>query len=419
MDRYVGVHGHFYQPPREHAWLESIELQDSAYPYHDWNERITAECYAPNATLRILDAEGSIVAISNNYAGISFNIGPTLLAWLEANAPEAYHRILTADHESKEAFSGHGSAMTQVYNHMILPLANSRDRRTQVAWGIRDFEQCFGRLPEGMWLPETAVDLETLEVLVEQGTRFTVLAPHQAARVRRMGERAWQDVPGARVDPRRSYRVNLPSGRQIAVFFYDGGIANSVAFEGLLRTGDGLAHRLLAGFTEGDEAAQLVHIATDGEIYGHHHRHGDMALAYALDLIRQKGPAKLTNYAEFLERFPPTWEVQIEERTSWSCAYGVERWRADCGCHSGGSPGWNQAWRAPLQEAMDWLRDGIAPVFEEHGRQLFSDPWDVRNDYISVVLDRSDENVDHFLSRFAAHPLTDEERTRALKLMEI
>ncbi|MGQ9571882.1 MAG: DUF3536 domain-containing protein [Dehalococcoidia bacterium] len=419
MERYICVHGHFYQPPRENPWLEAIESQDSAYPYHDWNERITAECYAPNSASRILDDRGRIVQIVNNYARMSFDFGPTLLSWLEKRAPDVYAAILAADEESQRTFSGHGSALAQAYNHMILPLANRRDKYTQVLWGIRDFEHRFGRKPEGMWLPETAVDVETLDIMSEFGIQFTILAPHQASQVRRIGGRAWRDVSGERIYPSRPYLLRLPSGQQINLFFYDAPISRAIAFEGLLARGESFAERLLAPFPDTNRRAQLVHIATDGETYGHHHRFGDMALAYALHHIQSNNLAQLTNYGEFLERHRPRHEVEIFENTSWSCAHGVERWRSDCGCNTGGRPGWNQAWRAPLREALDWLRDALAPQYEEHARQLLSDPWAARNDYIDVVLDRSLENIERFLSQHAVRTLTEDEKTTAIKLLEL
>ena len=419
MSRYICVHGHFYQPPRENPWLEAIESQDAAYPYHDWNERITAECYTPNATSRILDANGRIVQIVNNYAKISFNFGPTLLPWLEENAPDVYRAILAADQESQQAFSGHGSALAQAYNHMILPLASRRDKYTQVLWGIRDFEHRFGRKPEGMWLPETAVDLETLDIMAELGIQFTILDSHQASRVRRMGSRTWSDVSGGRVHLTRVYTLDLPSGRQINLFFYDGPISRAVAFEGLLARGEGFAERLLGAFSETERRPQLIHIATDGETYGHHHRYGEMALAYALHYIQSNNLASLTNYGEYLERHPPADQVEIFENTSWACAHGVERWRSDCGCNTGGRPGWNQAWRAPLRQAMDWLRDALAPRYEDHARQLLRDPWEARNDYIDVMLDRSPENVERFLSRHVVRALNEDEKVTVLKLLEL
>jgi alpha-amylase/alpha-mannosidase (GH57 family) len=419
MERYICIHGHFYQPPRENPWLEAIELQDSAYPYHDWNERITAECYATNSLSRILDKEERITELVNNYAKISFNFGPTLLSWLEAKAPDVYAAILAADRESRKNFSGHGSAVAQPYNHMILPLANRRDRITQILWGIRDFKQRFRREPEGMWLPETAVDLETLEILAEHGIRFTILAPHQAGRIRRIGGRAWRDISGGRIDPTMAYEQRLRSGRKIALFFYDGPISRGVAFEGLLSGGEHLANRLLGAFSEDRHWPQLVHIATDGESYGHHHRFGDMALAYALHYIEANQLARLTNYGEYLEKHPPTHQVDIIEKSSWSCFHGIDRWWSDCGCNSGSHPDWNQEWRTTLRNTLDWLRDSLALPFEDEARKFLKDPWEARNDYIHVVLDRRRKNVEAFLDRHTVRKLTSEEKTTVLKLLEL
>src|ERR1700721_1215233 len=339
--RYVCVHGHFYQPPRENPSLEVIELQDSAYPYHDWNERVTAEGYAPNAISRLLDDQHRIVKLVNNYSQMSFNFGPTLLLWMEQNAPAVLESIREADKQSQQQFGGHGSAIAQVYNHMILPLAHARDKETQVIWGIRDFVARFGRRPEGMWLPETAVDIPSLETLAAQGIRFTILAPRQAKRVRRFGSRNWKNVSGDRIDPSRAYQIRLPSKKTIAVFFYDGPISQAVAFEGLLSDGKRFADRLLSGFSDQRTWPQLSHIATDGESYGHHHHFGEMALTYALNSIESGGVAKLTNYGQFLEMHPPDHWVEIVENTSWSCVHGVQRWRSNCGCNSGGHTGWN------------------------------------------------------------------------------
>ena len=371
MERYVCIHGHFYQPPRENPWLESIELQDSAYPYHDWNERITAECYAANAVSRILDSDQLITQIANNYSKISFNFGPTLLSWLEIYAPEVYSAIIEADRESRQLYSGHGSALAQPYNHMIMPLATKRDKYTQVVWGIRDFQHRFGRDPEGMWLPETAVDIETLETLAESGIKFTILAPNQAQRVRQIGKKEWQDVNDSTIDPTMAYSCRLPSSRSIVLFFYNDPISRAVAFEGLLSSGEQFARRIESAFSEESNWPQIVNIATDGETYGHHHRHGDMALAHALNYIETNKLARITNYGEYLEKHPPEYEVEIIENTSWSCVHGVERWRNDCGCNSGRNPRWNQSWRAPLREALDWLRSTLDPKYEEHGKKLF------------------------------------------------
>jgi alpha-amylase/alpha-mannosidase (GH57 family) len=419
-EKYVCIHGHFYQPPRENPWLEEIELQDSAYPYHDWNERITAECYAPNTASRILDAEQWVVDLINNYSKISFNFGPTLLSWMERYKPEVYQAILDADKLSREKFSGHGSAIAQAYNHMIMPLANKRDKYTQVLWGIKDFERRFGRAPEGLWLPETAVDIETLEILAETGIKFTLLAPRQANRVRRIRKSAkWHDVSGGRIDPTTAYVCYLPSRRKIALFFYDGPISQDVAFGELLNNGEAFAQRILSVFNDLRDWPQIVHIATDGETYGHHHRFGDMALGYCLHFIETQNLAQITNYGEYLEKHPPTHVVEIFENSSWSCIHGMERWKENCGCNSGMHPGWTQTWRKPLREAMDLLRDTLIPVYEEKAREYLRDPWEARNGYIDVILDRSSENVERFLERQAAKGCSREEKSRVLKLLEM
>jgi alpha-amylase/alpha-mannosidase (GH57 family) len=417
--RHICIHGHFYQPPRENPWLEEIELQDSAYPYHDWNERITAECYAPNSASRILDPKDRILKIVNNYSRISFNFGPTLLQWLERCSPEVYAAILAADSESQTRFSGHGSALAQAYNHMILPLANRRDKYTQVTWGLRDFERRFGRKPEGMWLPETAVDLETLNIMAELGIRFTILAPNQASRVRPAGSRNWEDVSGSRIDPSTVYRVSLRGGRRMNLFFYDGPVSRAVAFEKLLIRGEYLAERLASAFADGRPWPQLIHIATDGETYGHHQYKGDMALAYVLEYLEARGIGRLTNYGEFLSANPPTHDVQIFEDSSWSCVHGVERWRSNCGCCSGGRPGWSQEWRGPLRAALDWLRDTMAASYAEAARRLGADPWVARNGYIRVLLDRSPESIDAFFQSNFERELSQHEKVRVLKLLEM
>ena len=415
-NKYICIHGHFYQPPRENAWLEVIEIQDSAHPYHDWNERISAECYAPNTASRILDKVGGVIKnIINNYSRISFNFGPTLLSWMEIYDQETYKAVLEADKESLENFDNHGSAMAQVFNHMILPLANRRDKETQVIWGIRDFERRFKRKPEGMWLAETAVDTESLEILAEQGIKFTVLAPRQAKATREIGSKGWVEVNDQTVDTRKAYRCNLPSGKSITLFFYDGNIAQGVAFNGLLFDGKQFAERLVNSFDENDDSPQLVNIATDGETYGHHHKHGDMALAFCLDYIEKNEKVNLTNYASFSAKFPPRHEAQIVENSSWSCVHGVERWRSNCGCNSG-KPGYTQTWRMPLRESLDWLRDTLAEIFEAEGRKLFRDPWEARNEYIKVISKRTDETVKRFLKNQA---VADVDINKALRLMEL
>jgi alpha-amylase/alpha-mannosidase (GH57 family) len=440
-EKTICIHGHFYQPPRENPWLETVEAQDSAAPWHDWNERITAECYAPNGAARIVNEKNEIIRIFNNYARMSFNFGPTLLSWLEQNAPQVHETIVHADLRSQKRYSGHGSAMAQIYNHLILPLASTRDRITQIRWGIADFRYRFGREPEGMWLPETAVDSESLELLAQNGIKFVLLAPHQCARIRSLtppapvpkptasgkdgkepAEPVWTETPNASVDTTHPYLVRLKEGRTIAVFFYDGPRSRAIAFEGLLNSGEGFAQRLMSGFKPESADAQIVHVATDGESYGHHHRYGEMALAWVLHSLQdhQADPnaVRLTNYGEFLEKNPPRFEAQIVENTSWSCAHGIERWRSDCGCSSG-RPGWNQKWRTPLRNALDNLRDAVAPLFHEAAIRIFKDPDAARNDYISVVLDRSRASREAFFQSHALYELNEEERTRALMLMEL
>jgi alpha-amylase/alpha-mannosidase (GH57 family) len=445
--RFVCVHGHFYQPPRENPWLETVEVQDSAAPYHDWNERITAECYAPNGASRITNKQNQISRIVNNYSRMSFNFGPTLLSWLADYAPRAYRMILDADAASRERYSGHGSAIAQVYNHIIMPLANERDARTQIRWGIADFESRFGRKPEGMWLAETAVSRKVLDLMAQEGIRFTILAPHQCARVRPLtpaelsarvasgssnghgshvasqegvdeNPAAWIETSNATVDSRRPYLVGLDEGRSIAVFFYDGPASRAIAFEGLLDSGENFGRRLVGGLREDAGEPQLAHVATDGESYGHHHKHGEMALSYAMNWIEENHLATLTNYGEFLERFPPAWEAEVFDDSSWSCAHGIERWRANCGCN-GGRSGWNQLWRGPLREGLDLLRDRTASLAEIVAKPLLKDLWAARDAYIRVVLDRSAENTDRFLAEHATHPLSHQERVKTLELLEL
>ncbi|MFC1738027.1 DUF3536 domain-containing protein [Planctomycetota bacterium] len=419
MNRYVCIHGHFYQPPRENPWLEDVELQDEAYPYHDWNSRITEECYRQNVASRILDSDKKIIDIVNNYSKMSFDFGPTLLSWLQKHAPEVYKSIIEADKESREFFSGHGAALAQPYNHIIMPLANTADKHTQVIWGIRDFEQRFQRRPEGMWLPETAVDIETLEVLTEHEIKFTILAPHQAARVRKLGTEQWEEVNHDNLNTTISYICELPSGRQICLFFYNGPVSYDVSYGTLLKSGSVFAQKLMENLDKNAQQPQLANIATDGETYGHHHRHADMALAYCLDYIETNNLAKPTVYAEFLEKFPPAWEVEIKENTSWSCPHGIERWRGNCSCFYGRFHPGKQQFRAPLREAMNWLRDRLASIYENKIAQFVTDPWQVRNKYISVINDRALLKVEGFLSASAKKELTTDDKITILKFLEM
>lgn len=418
MNKYICIHGHFYQPPRENPWLEEIELQDSAYPYKDWNARITSECYAPNVASRILDHNGEIADIINNYAKINFNFGPTLLSWLEREEPDIYMAILKADKSSRLFFDGNGSAIAQGYNHMILPLANERDKHTQVIWGIQDFKHRFQRDPKGMWLPETAVDVATLEVLAEHGIEYTILAPYQAQAIREKGKTAWNDLKGHAVSSRQAYACPLPSGNVINICFYDGGISHEIAFAGLLNNGENFAKRLAGAFSQDPDAVDLVHVATDGETYGHHHRFGNMALAYCLSHIESDRLGKICSLSQFLQEHPPTHEVKLKDVSAWSCAHGVERWQSDCGCCIGGHP-WNQKWRRPLRESLNWLRDSLIEIYEKEMSVFTAGVWQLRDEYIRIILDRSEENVERFFDEMFPGKITLDERVRVLKLLEM
>ncbi len=411
------IHGHFYQPPRENPWTGEVEREPSAAPYHDWNERIHDECYGPNAAAPIGgDTPDRVV---NNYTNISFNFGPTLLSWLETHHAQTYQRILTADKESYAKRGGHGNAIAQAYGHAILPLCNERDRITQIIWGLADFRFRFGREAEALWLPETAANDEVLALLVDHGLRYVILAPAQAKRVRAGSEGSWAD--GGDVDTSKPYRFRHPDGsnRSLAVFFYNGPLARAIAFEKALTSSRGLVDKFISAAGTGG----LVNVATDGETYGHHFKFGDLCLAHALEVEAKEAGFWITNYGEFLDQNPPEFEVEIDngpagEGTSWSCVHGVGRWTRDCGCHTGGEPGWNQAWRAPLRAALNFLRDDAAVKFETAGSVLLRDPWAARNDYIEVMLDPLHAR-DPFLKRHARRELTAAEEIRVFSLLEM
>ncbi len=422
-ENYLCIHGHFYQPPRENPWLGTIQHQASAFPYHDWNERVTRECYGPNSRTRLADAKGRILKLINNYEFMNFDFGPTLLSWLEKAHPWIYEQILAADRASRARFHGHGNGMAQVYNHIIMPLATTRDKLTQIRWGVADFEHRFGRRPEGMWLAETAVDLETLALMAEEGIRFTVLSPTQAKATRPLGPggEKWKDVSPGKMDTTRPYRVfpNPQSSLHMDVFFYDGELSKAVAYEKILSSGEAFLSRIENSIGNDREGACLVNVATDGESYGHHFKFGDMALGWLFDHLQNGEGFQLCNYGWFLKEFPPRMEVRIQENSSWSCAHGVERWRSDCGCSVGHKAGWNQAWRAPLRETMDWLSGELAAIFENQGQAFFNDPWEARDDYITVLLDPSPEGRRLFLERHATKKNVDPEAAvRAFELLE-
>ncbi|MBD2091888.1 DUF3536 domain-containing protein [Microcoleus sp. FACHB-1515] len=418
---HVTIHGHFYQPPRENPYLDAIERQPSAHPFHDWNERIHSECYRPNAFARVLNEQGEILGIVNNYEYLSFNIGPTLMSWIERHDLEVYQRILEADRRSCERLNGHGNAIAQVYNHIILPLASDRDKLTQIRWGKQDFRTRFGRDPEGMWLAETAIDRATIEALISEEIRFIILAPSQAQRCRLLPSDEnpapqWLEVGGNQIDPVRPYRCfSTNRDRYIDIFFYDGPISRDMGFNDVLSSSQHFAGRL-AQAVRGDQPTQLVSVATDGETFGHHKGGTEKALAYA---FTQEFPSRgwtVTNYAHYLSQNPPTWEVELKPVTAWSCAHGVDRWQEDCGCGGGL---WNQQWRKPLRDALNWLRDQLVKVFEETGSKLFHHPWKARDEYIQIIGDRSIANLTRFFALHQSHRLTNAEKVDALRLLEM
>lgn len=439
------IHGHFYQPPRENPWTGVIDAEPSAHPFHDWNERIHAECYEPNSAVRLMNESANEEELVNNYSLLSFDFGPTLLSWLERHHKKTYERILAADAESVVKHNGHGNAIAHAYNHAILPLCNERDRRTQLRWGIADFRYRFGREPESIWLPETACNDEVMGLLIDERMRFVILAPQQARRVRTCrtdfpaGSRAeeskegqtgksvppesdWQDVDSNTLDTSVAYKYlhRDGSGRSIAVFFYDQTLAHAIAFEQALSS----SASLVDGFERRHARAPgLINVATDGETYGHHHKFGELCLAYALQVDAPARGFQITNYGEYLDRHRPEIEVELSlgpegEGTSWSCVHGVSRWIRDCGCHTGGEPGWNQAWRGPLRNALDFLRDETVSAFAATGGELFVDPWAARDDAIALILDDLSSR-ERFLYNHAPRELDRKQRERALLFLEL
>ncbi|NEO26660.1 MAG: DUF3536 domain-containing protein [Kamptonema sp. SIO4C4] len=416
----ITVHGHFYQPPRENPYLDTIERQPSAYPFHDWNERILYECYRPNVFARILNEQNEVIDIVNTFEYLSFNVGPTLMSWLEDHDPQVYQGIIDADRKSAARLGGHGNAIAQVYNHIILPLANQRDKYTQIRWGKADFHSHFGRDPEGMWLAETAVDYPTLEALADEGIQFIILAPSQAERCRPIATEEnpspdWLEVGGSQIDPTRPYCCFLKDGQHIDIFFYDGPISSDMGFDDVLSSSYNFADRL--GKAVRDRPSQLICVATDGETFGHHKGGTEKCVAHAvLQEFANRGWTT-TNFAHYLSQNPPTWEVELKPVTAWSCSHGVERWQSDCGCGGGG--GWQQQWRKPLRESLNWLRDRLAEIYEAQGRKFFHDAWLARDEYVQVIRDRSPENVINYLYRHQHHPLNQDEQIDALRLLEM
>jgi len=423
-EKYFALHAHFYQPPRENPWTGRIDSQPSAWPFHDWNSRIARECYLPNACARVNDARGRVLELTNNYLHMNFNFGPTLFGWLEKNYPFYYARIVRAARDSRER-TGHSNAIAQGYNHMIMPLASFQDQLTQALWGIKDFEHRFGFKPEAMWLPETAASDDTLRLLVDLGMKYVILSPYQADKVRPAGGE-WVDASRGDLDTTRPYlwrdaQPGAAKDRSIAIFFYDGPLSKAAAFEGLTRDSGVFADRVEACFKPNKAGPQLVSMAVDGETFGHHHKFSDMTLAHAfLHELRNRG-IRVVNFGEYLRGNPPADEVMIKtgpdgEGTAWSCAHGVRRWKGGCDC---GGEGGSLNWRLPFRAALNALRDAAAGVYASEASKFFRAPWEARNAYAGLLLDRSPEAAAAFFQKHASRELNKAERARALELLEM
>lgn len=408
MSRYLCIHGHFYQPPREDPWLGEIMPEGSAAPMLNWNERITRESYIPLAFAKRLNDQGTIVELINCYEWISFNVGPTLMRWMETEFPAIYNRIIEADKASVRRF-GHGNAIAQVYHHTILPLAKKRDKELEVQWAIQDFEKRFERSPEGIWLAECAVDTATLETLASHDIKFTILSPYQAEAIENNGD--WHTINGGAFDTSVPYQIELPSGRSIAVFFYDANISQAVAFERLLADGNKFWNKIKSSTNNG-----VLTISTDGETYGHHFKFGEMALAHVLDNARNaQDDIELTNLAAYLASNPPQQQVRLHEPSAWSCAHGVERWRSNCGCTDGGHPGWNQEWRKPLRDAMNFMKDCVDNFFDLKAHEYYSTPEEALCAYGTVLSGQN--HRDKFISEYVRDGLTEQQRHEATLLL--
>ena len=420
----ICIHGHFYQPPRENPWTGEIERQPSAAPYHDWNERIFKECYLPNTEAEIIDDSGKIIDDVNNYEYINFNFGPALLSWIQLKHLDTYKKIIEADRNSRIMHSGHGNAIAMCYNHMIMPLANLNDKITQVKWGLEDFKFHFGRDSEGIWLPETACNRETIEVLINEGVKYIILDTGQAAFCRKTGDEKFIDVSDNSINPKRAYKCfsDINSGKYINIFFYDGGVSKSVAFDDVLQSSQNLLNKIKSAAEYEPLDDMLVSVATDGETFGHHKRHAERTLAFFLQTLAPMNGLKTVNYGEYLEFHPIEYEVILktgenDEGTSWSCVHGVKRWKEDCGCGGGG--GWHQKWRKQLRESLDRLRDQLGIVYENLGREFFKDVWKARNDYIKVLLNITPESGNEFFFNNAVKPLNEPEIRTSLKLLDM
>lgn len=419
---FLCIHTHFYQPPRENAWTNEIKPQPSALPFHDWNERILQECYKPNSEAVIVDEHDEVVRRVNNYEYFNFDFGPALLSWIKRKHPKTYERIIEADKKSISIHNGHGNSIAMIYNHIIMPLANHNDKITQVKWGVADFKFHFNREPEGMWLPETACNEETLEVLMEEGIKYIILDPSQAEKVRKIRHGKWKNVSLGNIDseiPYRCYLNNHP-GKFINIFFYNGPLSKNIAFDDHIFDSKRLLHRLKQVPISNTKRDSLISAAVDGETFGHHKKYTERTMSYLFEELIPKTDFKIVNYGEYLSLHTPEYEVKIKggEGTSWSCIHGVSRWKENCGCGSSeGLP--SQEWRKPLRESLNWLRDKLIIVYENTGEYFLKDIWKARNEYINLILNSDKKSTEEFFYFNAKNFLTENENDKCIKLLEM
>jgi alpha-amylase/alpha-mannosidase (GH57 family) len=433
---FLCIHGHFYQPPRENAWTNEIETQPSAAPFHDWNERILQESYKPNSEAVIVDKHDTVINRINNYEYFNFNFGPTLLHWIRNKHPKTYGKILEADENSLELNDGHGNAIAMIYNHIIMPLANKRDKITQIKWALEDFKLHFGRESEGIWLPETACNKETLEALIEENVGYTILDPSQAHSVRKIdsendvnNDTQWTDVSNGSINTQIPYRYFSETNPEefINIIFYDGPLSKNIAFDDHIYSADKLFNRIKQVPLNEDSEENIISVGVDGETFGHHKRYTERTLSYLFSEILPSSEFQITNFGKFLSDHEPVFEVKIKdgpegEGTSWSCLHGVGRWKENCGCgRTDEFP--SQEWRKPLRESLNFLRDEHAELFENTGSHYLNDVWDARNDYIKLVFEESYEiyleNKKKFFKKHSSKKLSEQEKDLCIKLLEM
>jgi alpha-amylase/alpha-mannosidase (GH57 family) len=424
--KYLCIHGHFYQPPREDAWTNEITPQPSAAPFHDWNERIFQECYKPNAHAVIVDDSDNVITKVNNYEYLSFNFGATLIHWIKKFHPKTYNLIIDADKVSVTKHKGHGNAIAMVYNHIIMPLANERDKITQIKWGVEDFKFHFHREPEAIWLSETACNQATVEALIQKNIKYIILDPSQAEKTRKAKRGKWKDVSNGNINPKIAYRCysEIHKDKFINIFFYDGPLSRNIAFDDHIYDATKLTNRISQNIDPKCKTDQIISSAIDGETFGHHKHFAERTLAYFFYELAARTGFTVTNFGEYLAEHPAEYEVKIKsgpdgEGTSWSCVHGVGRWKEDCGCSGGGMDGWNQKWRSPLRDSLNWLRDELAKIYEDIGNQFLKNVWDARNDYIKVILNPDLKTGSEFFYHNAKKYLSANESEFCIKLLEM